>query len=105
MGAELYVDRYLALRYEDLLARPWEELAQLWAFLGADSSLPGLDEALQDELDHNPDAEWQREKAKEIAEPLQKGKQGSWQDMFTEQDRQVFHQVAAETLRAWGYNL
>lgn len=102
-GKALYADRYLSLRYEDLLADPYAEMIRLWAFLGADTRINGLNESIQAELSRNPDAEWQREKAKDIAESLQKGKKGSWQDMFTDTDHQVFQQIAGEVLDAWNY--
>jgi len=103
LGKELYGDRYCSLRYEDLLARPWQEMQRIWAFLGASPAAPGLESALSAELEQNPDADWQQQKAKEIAQPLQKGKQGAWQELFTPRDRRVFQQVAGETLAVWGY--
>jgi hypothetical protein len=105
MGKELYGDQFISLRYEDLLANPWEEMSRLWEFLGADSSFPELQGAIQDELGHNPDAEWQREKANEIAEALTKGKKGIWQELFNAEDRHIFHQIAGATLTAWGYSI
>jgi hypothetical protein len=54
-------------------------------------------------MQQNPDADWQQQKASEIASPRQKGKQGSWREMFTARDREVFHSVAGETLQTWGY--
>ena len=102
---ELLGERYCALRYEDLLREPLEEMRRLWAFLGVETPAAGLEEAVLAEMGQNPDADWQQQKAGEIASPLQKGKQGTWQMMFTEQDKQIFHQVAGETLAAWGYSL
>ncbi len=75
----------------------------MWEFLEADTQLPDLEKAVDTEMQQNPDAQWQQEKAREIAEPLQKGKQGNWREIFTPKDRQVFHQIAGETLNAWGY--
>jgi hypothetical protein len=56
------------------------------------------------EMTENPDADWQQEKASQIAQVLQKGKQGTWQEVFTPRDRQVFHYIAGETLAAYGYD-
>jgi hypothetical protein len=103
LGKQLLGARYTALRYEDLLAQPWEEMNRLWAFLDACQPAPELREALLAEMAHNPDAGWQQEKARDIAQPLQKGKRGTWRELFTARDRQVFHQIAGETLQAWGY--
>lgn len=103
MGRELFGDRYFCLRYEDILRQPWEEMSRLWSFLGADSQVPELQANLQAELQQNPDADWQNQKAGEIAQALQKGKRGTWQELFTPRDRQVFKEIAGETLLAWRY--
>lgn len=100
---QLLEDRYIHLRYEDLLARAWEEMCKLWSFLGVDVSDGGLKDALQAELGQNPDADWQQEKAAEIAGSLNKGQRGTWRELFTDHDRQVFKQAAGETLVDWGY--
>jgi hypothetical protein len=100
---ELLPAAYHSLRYEDLLKDPHTEMNALWAFLGADLSMPGLAEALDRELLQNPDADWQQQKASDIASALKKGKAGSWQNLFTARDRQLFWELAGTTLQAWGY--
>jgi hypothetical protein len=100
---DLYGERYLHLRYEDLVKRPMAELERLWRFLGADPEAGGLEQAVAAELARNPDADWQKQKAGELVEPLEKGKQGSWRSMFTAYDRQAFKELAGQTLIAWGY--
>jgi LPS sulfotransferase NodH len=102
-GRQLLGANYLSLRYEDLLARPWEEMRRVWFFLGADPEQAGLQAQVEREMAQNPDADWQQQKASEIASPLQKGKQGSWREMFTASDRKIFTEIAGETLRQWGY--
>jgi hypothetical protein len=102
-GRELYGDHYLSLRYEDLLENPWEEMLKVWDFLGASRVKPGLRSKLSAEMQQNPDADWQQQKARDIAGPLQKGKHGSWREMLTPQDRQIFQQIAGQTLQVWGY--
>ena len=103
LGEELYPDRYHSLRYEDLLKQTWEEITQLWNFLGAKPADAALKEILLKEMQSNPDADWQQQKAADIARPFQKGKQGSWREMFTLRDKQIFHQIASGTLETWGY--
>lgn len=103
LGKEQFGSRYISLRYEDLLQHPWDEMSRLWAFLGAAADAPSLQEALDAEFSQNRDAQWQQQKAGEIAGALQKGKQGSWREMFTREDRRIFLEVAGETLSAWGY--
>ncbi len=105
VARQLLGERYLSLRYEDLLASPWEQLQRLWDFLGVDSADPGLSEALEAEMQANPDADWQQEKASDIAAALTKGQRGTWRELFTPHDRQIFSEIAGETLTAWKYNL
>jgi hypothetical protein len=115
LGKLLYPEHYFSLRYEDLLKQPWDEMVRLWTFLGAKLSLTPqtipaggpspqeLQKTLESEMAQNPDADWQKEKAREIAQPIQKGRQGSWREMFTTADREIVRQIADETLGAWGY--
>jgi hypothetical protein len=103
VGRALFGERYLSLRYEDLLRQPWEQMRRVWEFLEASPAGEELHRALEAEMTQNPDAEWQQQKAKDIAQALHKGKQGTWRELFTARDRQVFRQYADETLLAWGY--
>lgn len=105
VGRELFGDRYISLRFEDLLAEPWDTMSNLWAFLGASSDSPHLSKKIEDEMSKNPDADWQREKATSIADSLVKGKQGSWKDIFTGDDQIIFSQIAGDTLISWGYEI
>jgi hypothetical protein len=91
MGGELFGDRYISLRYENLLRTPWEEMCRLWQFLGVEPGTDALQAALQAELQENPDADWQQQKDSQIASSLPKGATGS------------FKQIAGETLVAWNY--
>jgi hypothetical protein len=75
----------------------------LWAFLGVDPAVSGLPEALEAELRQNPDADWQQEKASDIASGLTKGRRGNWRELFTPHDRQLFNEIAGATLSAWRY--
>ncbi len=102
-GRELFGDRYLSLRFEDLLARPRDEMDRLWSFLGVDTDISGLGEYISQELTRNPDADWQKYKAGEIIQILQKGKHGSWHELFTIRDSNVFEEIAGVMLKKWGY--
>jgi hypothetical protein len=101
LGRQLYGERYFSLRYEDLLARPYEMLSKAWHFLGVNPE--GLENKVAAEIAENPDAAWQNEKAPELAVALEKGKRGSWKQMFTKEDRAVFQKTAGEVLVTWGY--
>lgn len=100
---QLLGSQYIHLRYEDLLAHPWDEMCSLWSFLGVDTSTSGLEESLNKELAQNPDADWQQQKAADIASSLTKGQRGTWRELFTAQDRQIFKQSAGGSLITWGY--
>lgn len=103
MGKTLYSDQYLSLHYEHLLRDPHAQMKRIWDFLGADTSDPALQDIISTELQQNPDADWQQQKAGNIVAPLQKGKQGSWRELFTARDRQIFKSVAGQTLIDWKY--
>lgn len=102
-GKELYGERYLSLRYEDLLEHPTEELERIWTFLGAEPATESAWAGVDAELKQNLDVTWQSQKSGEIARFLQKGKHGSWQTIFTLRDRRVFEEIAGELLAVWGY--
>ena len=102
-GRSIFGEHYISLRYEDLLAQPWEQMSRLWAFLGVDTNLPDLPEILNAELTSNPDRDWQKQKAGDLVSPLEKGKSGSWRELFTERDKAVFQHVAGEVMAHWGY--
>jgi hypothetical protein len=102
-GRALFGERYLSLRYEDLLQEPWEQMRRVWDFLDTSPVDEDLHQALVAEMSRNPDAVWQQQKAHDIAQALQKGKQGTWLELLTARDRQIFRQIADQTLLAWGY--
>ena len=101
-GGRLFGENYFSLRYEDLLARPFDEMQKLWSFLSvqADSS---LEKTIVDEMASNPDEEWQSKRNEDIASFLPKGQTGNWQRLFTAKDKQVFKEVAGEMLIKWKY--
>lgn len=103
LGRELYGDRFLIVRYEDLLANAWIEMQKVWQFLGVSAIKPDLEMALQAEMQENPDADWQNKKAGQIAQLLRKGQSGSWRELFTPQEKALFLEKAGATLQTWGY--
>jgi LPS sulfotransferase NodH len=103
-GRDLFGERYISLRFEDLLADPWSQLERIWAFLSAPLPVPGLDEIVTQEMAQNPDADWQQHKAGELVQTVKKGQTGNWRELFTTQDKQVFQEEAGQALAAWGYD-
>jgi hypothetical protein len=51
----------------------------------------------------NPDADWQNQKAPDLVSALEKGKRGSWKQLFTEGDKKLFKETAGDVLVTWGY--
>ena len=99
----LYGENYHSLRYEDLLATPYNEMTKLWKFLGVKKISKALDEQIKSEMGSNPDEEWQAKRNEGIASFLPKGQAGNWQRLFTARDKSIFKQIAGEMLVKWGY--
>jgi hypothetical protein len=102
-GRQLLGERYCHLRYEDLLAYPWEQMCRVWSFLDVEITIEGLRQVLDEEMQRNPDADWQQQKAGGMASGIQKGRRGNWQNVFSPRDRKIFQEVAGQTLKDWGY--
>lgn len=103
LGLQLFGDKYYSMKFEELIFSPVDEMLGVWSFLNVDVDSAGLKEKINAEMQRNPDADWQHEKASQIAGSLNKGKQGSWKDILTQQDKQTFNNIAGETLQDWGY--
>jgi len=102
-GRRLYDKNYLGIRYEDMLASPFDELSKLWNFLGVKKVNKTLEKTIKAEMESNPDEEWQAKRNEGIASFLPKGQAGNWQRLFTEKDKSVFKEVAGEMLIKWRY--
>jgi hypothetical protein len=101
-GHILLGEGYCSLRYEDLLARPFDEMQRLWKFLGVQAD-QSLEKVIADEMSSNPDEEWQAKRNEDIASFLPKGQAGNWQRLFTARDKSIFKEVAGEMLIKWKY--
>ena len=101
-GRRLFTESYHSLRYEDLLARPFDEMRKLWSFLGVEAD-PALEQSILAEMSSNPDEEWQAKRNEDIASFLPKGQAGNWQRLFTPRDKSIFKEVAGDMLVKWGY--
>ena len=55
----LFSENYFGIRYEDLLATPFDEMTKLWKFLGVKQIDPSLENEIKAEMSSNPDEEWQ----------------------------------------------
>ncbi len=97
-GEESFGDRFVQVRYEDLLLSPDEVLPELWAFLGAGEPTRGVKGQIRAEIESNPDAPRQLEILPALAGLRRKGGPGLWQELFTARDRAIFKSSAGETL-------
>jgi hypothetical protein len=102
-GHRLFAENYLGMRYEDLLAAPFQEMIKLWRFLGVKEINSILLEEIRAEMASNPDEEWQAKRNEGIASFLPKGQAGNWQRLFTDRDKSLFKEVAGEMLIKWNY--
>lgn len=100
-GLDIFGEQYHVLKYEDLVDQPYATMSKVWTFLSVDPA--GLEDAIAGEMQSNPDADWQKEKAGDLVANLEKGKRGSWHDLFTARDKQIFKEIAGQTLIDWGY--
>jgi LPS sulfotransferase NodH len=103
LGQELFGARYLALRYEDLLADPAAVMRQVWAFLPVQAGFERLEEQVAAEMASNPSADWHMEKEAHLARNLRRGQPGSWRDFFAPQDSALFKRWAGQALLDWHY--
>jgi hypothetical protein len=78
-------------------------MCKIWRFLGVNEIPSELEQIVCAEMNANPDAEWQAEKSGDLARLIPKGKQGSWQKLFTARDKAIFKDVAGQLLIDWGY--
>ncbi|MFN2120050.1 MAG: sulfotransferase family protein [Anaerolineales bacterium] len=102
-GRRLFGRRYLAIRYEDLLAKPLATMTRVWKFLGARPAGRALAKGVVEEMGSNPDQEWQTSRAHDLPRFLQKGQPGNWKRLFSAADKTAFKQAAGPALVAWRY--
>ncbi len=103
-GEALYGERYLALRYEDLLEAPVEWMERVWDLLEA-GPFEGADAAIRQEMESNPAAAWHESRDPALTRALPRGVAGGWRAVFNERDRALFEAIARSTLEAWGYDV
>jgi hypothetical protein len=101
-GRSLLHDNYTEVKYEDLLERPEEESRRILEFLGADAGEKTARECVRAASFEN----WTKGRTRGEEDPssfFRKGVAGDWREVFTEEDKQVFKEVAGELLIELGY--
>lgn len=100
-GPALLGDNYTEVRYEDLLERPAEEVRRLLEFLGADAGEKTVKRLIEKTAFKRKS---NRSRGQEDSSSrLRKGIVGDWNNVFTEEDKQIFKEVAGDVLIKLGY--
>jgi hypothetical protein len=102
-GTTLLGDNYTEVRYEELLERPVEEVQRLLKFLGADNAEEvAIDCVEKSGFERRSDRKRGQE---DSASRSRKGVAGDWRNVFIEEDKRVFKEVAGGLLIELGYEL
>ncbi len=101
-GPALLGPNYIEVRYEDLLARPNEEVGRLARFLGADTSEKAVQQAVSSASFESLSKG--RERGQEDTSSFyRKGVAGDWNNYFTERDKEIYKEEAGQLLIRLGY--
>jgi glycosyltransferase involved in cell wall biosynthesis len=101
-GTSHFGDNFYQVSYEELLARPQENMKAIFELLGAQAD----EEVVRRCVEKNSfESMARRPKGREDSGAfLRKGVAGDWRSVFTERDREIYDGVAGETLREFGYS-
>src|SRR5918997_19480 len=100
-GSTLYGERYLEIRYEDLLLDTPAVFGRVLEFLGASSEDRVIERCLRSS--DFTRASSRRQGEENSASFFRKGVVGDWRDVFTERDRELYKNLAGERLVEFGY--
>jgi len=100
-GPTLLGSNYSEVRYEDLLERPTEEVRRLLEFLGADASEEAAKRCVEIAgFERKSDRERGQE---DSSSRYRKGVVGDWKNVFTEENKHIFKEIAGDLLIELGY--
>lgn len=100
-GTVLYGDRYLEIRYEDLLRNAPVTLFQVLELLGARRGTNVIECCIRHGSFER--ASNRRQGEENSGSFFRKGVVGDWQNVFTKQDRKIYEELAGEQLAEAGY--
>jgi hypothetical protein len=95
----LLQERYLEVRYEDLVLAPEQECRRICEFLGEDFAPQMLDHHLQDHNYGGPD----ETSAKAVSGQLTTSSIGRWRGQFSRQETSDVNRICGPVLRELGY--
>jgi Sulfotransferase family len=101
-GPALLGGNYTEVRYEDLLQRPVGEIRGLLAFLGAADSSEDVARECTERAGFERHTSRKRGQ-EDSSSRYRKGVAGDWRNVFTEEDRRTFMEVAGTLLVQLGY--
>jgi hypothetical protein len=101
-GPALLGGNYTEVRYEDLLQRPVEETRRLLTFLGAADSSEEVARECTERAGFERHTSRKRGQ-EDSSSRYRKGVAGDWRNVFTEEDRRTFMEVAGTLLVNLGY--
>lgn len=102
-GRKDFGDGFYELRYEDLLAEPEKNLKSMLDLLGARSDPEAVSRCVEKT---SFEKVARRSQGQEDAGSFfRKGVAGDWEGVFTPRDREIYEEVAGETLNKMGYEI
>jgi hypothetical protein len=100
-GGALFGDRYLEIRYENLLLDTRTVFGKILEFLGASSEDRIIERCLRSSSFER--ASSRRQGEEDPASFFRKGVAGDWREVFTERDRVLYKELAGGRLVQFGY--
>ena len=102
-GSNLFGPNFFQIRYEDLLTDPEEALRSMFGLLGANDADDIVERCIEVNRFEKLAQRWMGDEDSESF--CRKGVIGDWRNVFTERDRQVYEEIAGDTLQQMGYPL
>ena len=101
-GRKYFGERYVEVKYEDLLQRPEEEFRRLLEFLGAEAGEEVAARCVR-EASFEKLGEGRKRGEEDPTAFVRKGIAGDWKNVFTEQNKRAFKRQAGDLLVKLGY--
>lgn len=100
-GTALYGERYLEIRYEDLLRETPRTLRRIFELLGARTDDRFIERCIR--ASSFEKASNRRQGEEDSGSFFRKGVAGDWRGVFTERDREIYKELAGNQLAEMGY--